>query len=49
MVPADDEQQSESTAPQITAGNKPPTAPTDSSPRLTPMPPSLMHGGVNGW
>lgn len=43
MVPADDEQQSESTAPQITAGNKPPTAPTDSSPRLTPMPPSLMH------
>jgi acetyltransferase, GNAT family len=43
MVPADDEQQSESTAPQITAGNKPPTAPTDSSPRLTPMPPSMMH------
>lgn len=43
MVRADEEQQSESTAPQIAAGNKPPTAPTDRSPRLTPMPPSLMH------
>ncbi|WP_297907834.1 hypothetical protein [uncultured Actinomyces sp.] len=43
MVRADDEQQSESTAPQIAAGNPPPTAATDSSPRLTPMPPWLMH------
>ena len=43
MVRADDEQQSESTAPQIAAGNPPPTAGTDSSPRLTPMPPWLMH------
>ena len=43
MVRADDEQQSESTAPQIAAGNPPPTEATDSSPRLTPMPPWLMH------
>lgn len=43
MVRADDEQQSESRAPQIAAGNPPPTAATDSSRRLTPMPPWLMH------
>ena len=43
MVPADDEQQSEPKAPQIAAGTPPPTAATDSSPRLTPMPPWLMH------
>lgn len=43
MVPADDEQQSESTAPQIAAGNPPPTASSDSTARLTPMPAWLMH------
>ena len=43
MVPADDAQQPEPTSPQITAGNQPPTATVNSSPRLTSMPPWLMH------
>ena len=43
MVPANDEQEPEPTAPQITAGNKPPTATVNSSPHLTSMPPWLMH------
>ena len=43
MVRADDEQEPEPTAPQITAANKPPTATVDKSPRLTQMPPWLMH------
>ena len=43
MVPADDAQEPEPTAPQITAGNKPPTASSDSTARLTPMPAWLMH------
>ena len=43
MVPANDVQEPEPTAPQITAGNKPPTASADSSARLTPMPAWLMH------
>ncbi len=43
MVPASDAQEPEPTTPQITAGNKPPTASADSTVRLTPMPPWLMH------
>ena len=43
MVPANDAQEPEPTAPQITAGNKPPTASSDSTARLTPMPAWLMH------
>ena len=43
MVPADDAQEPEPTTPQITAGNKPPTASSDSTARLTPMPAWLMH------
>ena len=43
MVPADDAQQPEPTSPQISAGNQPPTATVNSSPRLTSMPPWLMH------
>lgn len=43
MVPADDEQEHEPTAPQITAGNEPPTASADSTAQLTQMPAWLMH------
>lgn len=43
MVPANDVQEPEPTAPQITAGNKPPTASADSSARLTSLPPWAMH------
>ena len=43
MVPADDEQEPEPTAPQITVGNKRPTASADSTARLMPMPAWLMH------
>ena len=43
MAHASDAQEPEPTPPQITAGNKPPTARTDSTARLTPMPPWLMH------
>lgn len=43
MVHTDDAQEPEPTAPQITAGNKPPTASSDSTARLTPMPAWLMH------
>ena len=43
MVPADDEQEPEPTAPQITVANKPPTASANSTARLTPMPAWLMH------
>lgn len=43
MVPAADVQEPEPTAPQITAGNKPPTASADSTARLTPMPAWLMQ------
>lgn len=43
MVRADDEQEPEPTAPQITVGNKPPTASANSTARLTPMPAWLMH------
>lgn len=43
MIPADDAQEPEPTTPQITAGNKPPTASSDSSARLTTMPAWLMH------
>ena len=43
MVPADDAQEPDHTVPQVTAGNKPPTASADSTVRLTPMPPWLMH------
>lgn len=43
MVPADDEQEPEPTAPQITVGNKRPTTSADSTARLTPMPAWLMH------
>lgn len=43
MVPADDAHEPEPATPQITAGNKPPTARADSTARLTPMPACLMH------
>ena len=43
MVRANDVQEPEPTAPQITAGNKPPTASADSSARLTSLPPWAMH------
>jgi arginine rich protein len=43
MVRADDEQEPEPTAPQITANNKPPTANADISSRLTTMPSWAMH------
>lgn len=43
MAHASDAQEPEPTAPQITAGNKPPTASADSTARLTPMPAWLMH------
>ena len=43
MVPADDAQEPEPTAPQIIVGNKPPTASADNSTRLTSLPPWAMH------
>jgi hypothetical protein len=43
MVPTDDAQEPEPTAPQITAGNEPPTACANSTARLTSMPPWLMY------
>ncbi len=49
MVPADDAQEPEPTTPQITAGNKPPTASSDSTARLTPMPAWLMHWWTPMW
>ena len=46
MVRADDEQEPEPTAPQITVGNKPPTASADDSTRQTSLPPWAMHWWV---
>ena len=43
MVPADDEQEPEPTAPQITVGKELPTASADNSARLTSLPPWAMH------
>ena len=43
MVPADDTQEPEPTAPQITTGDQPPRASVNNSARLTPMPSWLMH------
>ena len=43
MVRADDEQEPEPTAPQITTNDKPPTANADISSRLTTMPSWAMH------
>lgn len=43
MVPADDAQEPEPTAPQITTGDQPPRASINNSARLTPMPSWLMH------
>lgn len=48
MVLADDAQEPEPTAPQITAGNEPPMATVNNSPCLTPMPPWLMHWWTPG-
>lgn len=43
MVTADDAQEPEPTAPQITTGDQPPRASINNSARLTPMPSWLMH------